>query len=55
MKQLLTSMWREDEGQDLAEYALLLALLTVAIAAAVIAMRGPIQGAFTNAKTALQN
>ena len=30
MKQLLLRLWKEEEGQDLTEYALLLVLLTLA-------------------------
>lgn len=46
MMQLIASLWRDDSGQDMAEYGLLLALIAVVVAAAVIALRGQIVAAF---------
>jgi Flp pilus assembly pilin Flp len=33
MKELMLRLWREEEGQDLTEYALLLVLIALAVAA----------------------
>src|SRR3954451_12078415 len=39
---------RREEGQTFVEYALILALISVALTGALIALRGQIQGVFTN-------
>lgn len=49
MKQLLTTLWQDESGQDLAEYALLLALIAVALVLAVQGLRNAIGGRFNNA------
>ena len=53
MKRLLVRMWREEEGQDLTEYALLLTLISLALIAAINNLAGAIQTAFGNATSAL--
>jgi len=35
MKELLRKMWSDDEGQDIAEYALMLAVILVVVIGAV--------------------
>lgn len=45
---------RDEEGATMAEYALLLGLITVAIATAVTALRAPLTAQFTGAKTAIE-
>lgn len=35
MKELVRKMWRDDEGQDIAEYALMLAVILVVVIGAV--------------------
>ena len=55
MIQTLRNIWMEDDGQDLAEYGLLLALITVALVAGVLAFSGQITTAFSNATAALKN
>ena len=35
MKRLLLNLWREDEGQDLIEYSLLITFIAIATAAVV--------------------
>jgi Flp pilus assembly pilin Flp len=47
LSQLLTSLRRE-EGQTMAEYAVILAVITVGIIAAVTALSGGIQTALNN-------
>ncbi|MFY9532253.1 MAG: hypothetical protein WBC04_19395 [Candidatus Acidiferrales bacterium] len=49
MKQLVKKLWREEEGQDLTEYALLLVLLVLAAIGSLSALAGAINGVFQNA------
>ena len=49
MKNLLMKLWREDEGQDLVEYALLLVLLTLAAVASLGGLASAINKVFNNA------
>jgi Flp pilus assembly pilin Flp len=49
MKDLMRVFWQDESGQDMAEYALLLALIALAIIAAVIAFRGAIINRFNEA------
>jgi Flp pilus assembly pilin Flp len=53
MKNFLLSLWVDDDGQDLAEYGLLLILITVAVILAVTAFRDQIVTVFTSATSAL--
>ncbi len=48
MKNLLTRLWKEEEGQDLTEYALLMVLIAVAAAATITTFKGSLTTAFTN-------
>lgn len=54
MKQFLTTLWQDESGQDLAEYALLLALIAVLLVAAIAGLRTAIGGRF-NAATDVLN
>jgi pilus assembly protein Flp/PilA len=54
-KQLLIRLWKDEEGQDLTEYALLLVLLSLAAVTSLGTLATAINGVFTNAQTALQN
>jgi Flp pilus assembly pilin Flp len=49
VKKLISSVWSNDDGQDLAEYGLLLALVAVVVAAVILAFQGVIVNAFNNA------
>jgi Flp pilus assembly pilin Flp len=49
----LRNLWADDEGQDLAEYGLLLILITVAVVAAVTIFRAQIIAVFAAATSAL--
>ncbi len=49
MKSLLTRLWKEEEGQDLTEYALLLVLLSLAATATLGTLSGAISNVFNNA------
>ncbi len=48
MKNLLKRLWREEDGQDLTEYALLLVLLTLAAVTTLNTLANAINGTFTN-------
>jgi len=53
MKNLLVRFIREEEGQDLIEYALLAALLAVALTAGITTLKGQIGTVFTSVGTSL--
>jgi pilus assembly protein Flp/PilA len=53
VKELLNAMWTNDEGQDLAEYGLLLILIAVAVVAAIGLFKNQIVNVFNSATNAL--
>jgi pilus assembly protein Flp/PilA len=53
MRNLLAKLWKEEEGQDLTEYALLLVLLSLAAVGALGTLATAINGVFKNAATNL--
>jgi pilus assembly protein Flp/PilA len=53
MKQLLIRLWKEDGGQDLTEYALLLVLLSLAAIGSLSTLAQAVNGVFQNAATNL--
>ncbi len=53
IKKMLTRLWKEEEGQDLTEYALLLVLLTLAAVGSLSGLASAINGVFANAATNL--
>jgi len=53
MKQLLKRLWKEDEGQDLIEYGLLITLIALAVTAAMTPLATAISKVFNNASTSL--
>lgn len=53
MKNLMMRLWKEEEGQDLTEYALLLTLIALATVTAIQGLAGSISNIFTNANTTL--
>jgi pilus assembly protein Flp/PilA len=53
MKKLLVKLWKEEEGQDLTEYALLLVLLSLAAVGSLGSLATAINGVFTTAATNL--
>ena len=55
MKALLARLWKEEEGQDLTEYALLLVLLSLAAVGSIGGLATAINGTFANANAALKN
>ncbi len=48
MRSLIVRLWREQEGQDLTEYALLLVLVSLAAIAAMNSLATQVGGVFTN-------
>jgi pilus assembly protein Flp/PilA len=53
MKELLMRLWREESGQDLTEYALLMVLIALAATAAMRGLATSIATAYNNAATNL--
>jgi Flp pilus assembly pilin Flp len=53
MRQFLTSFLREERGQDLIEYTLLLAFVALASAALLIGAGGSVQGMWSIANSQL--
>ncbi|MFN2384207.1 MAG: Flp family type IVb pilin [Gemmatimonadota bacterium] len=53
MLTLWNVLWNDESGQDLAEYALLIALIAIVVIAAVTLLGGNIQTVFTNIANAL--
>ena len=49
MKDVMKRLWKEEEGQDLVEYALLLALLALAAVATLGTLANTIKNVFSNA------
>jgi len=49
MKNVFMRLWKEEEGQDLTEYALLLVLLSLAAIGALGTLATAINGVFTTA------
>jgi pilus assembly protein Flp/PilA len=49
MKNLLVRLWKDQEGQDLTEYALLLVLLTLAAIASLGTLASAINSVFAEA------
>jgi Flp pilus assembly pilin Flp len=53
MKQLFLKLWREEQGQDLAEYTMLIVLIAIACIGAVTALGTGVQGGLNEAAGAL--
>ena len=53
MKNFMIRLWKEEEGQDLTEYALLLVLLSLAAIATLGTLASAINSVFTTAATNL--
>lgn len=53
MNNLLKRLWTEEEGQDLTEYALLLALIALGAIGAMKTIASTINGVFQNAASNL--
>ncbi|HEY6271668.1 MAG TPA: Flp family type IVb pilin [Terriglobales bacterium] len=55
MRQVFRRLWKEEEGQDLTEYALLLVLLTLAAIGSLSTLATAINGVFSSVSTNLNN
>ena len=53
MKNLLTRLWKEEEGQDLTEYALLLVLLAAVAVGTLTTLGNTVAKVFSNVNTNL--
>jgi pilus assembly protein Flp/PilA len=53
MKNLLRKLWKEEEGQDLTEYALLLVLVALAAIGSLGVLAGAINNTFSKAASNL--
>jgi pilus assembly protein Flp/PilA len=53
MKNMLVRLWKEEEGQDLVEYGLLLVLVALLSVAFITGIGKQLQSIFQNANTAL--
>jgi pilus assembly protein Flp/PilA len=53
MKQLLQRLWRDEAGQDLTEYALLVVLIALAAVASMKALATAISNVYSNAASNL--
>lgn len=53
MKKFFMRLWKEEEGQDLTEYALLLVLISLALVTALGSLATAIATVFNNAVTKL--
>ena len=50
MKQLLKRLWKEDEGQNLVEYGLLVTLIALACTAAISPLAKAVSATFNSAR-----
>jgi Flp pilus assembly pilin Flp len=54
MRQLLWSLWREEDGQDLIEYSLLITFIAIATAALVGSGQNAIRSIWTTSNSNIQ-
>ena len=54
MRNLLSTLWRDESGQDLAEYALLFALIAIVAIASLAVIGGGISDVFTGVGNELE-
>ncbi len=55
MKHMLKRLWKEEEGQDLIEYALLVALIALVVAAGFPPLATAIENVFNRAETQMNS
>jgi len=53
MKQLFMQLWKDESGQDLAEYAMLLVLVAIVVMLALTPFATAVSGGFNTASGAL--
>jgi Flp pilus assembly pilin Flp len=54
MNHLLSKLWRDDEGQDIAEYAVMLAVILVLVVGTVRLIGSNANNAFSSVASSLQ-
>jgi len=54
MSELIRRMWQEDEGQDIAEYAVMLAVILVLVVGTIRLIGSNANNAFSNVASSLQ-
>ena len=54
MNHLLIKLWREDEGQDIAEYAVMLAVILVLVVGTIRLIGGKANNVFSSAASSIQ-
>jgi Flp pilus assembly pilin Flp len=54
MSKLIRRLWQEDEGQDIAEYAVMLAVILVLVVGTVRLIGSNANNAFSNVASSLQ-
>jgi Flp pilus assembly pilin Flp len=54
MARLISKLWREDSGQDIAEYAVMLAVILVLVVGTVRLIGSNANNVFSNAASAVQ-
>ena len=54
MQKLIRSLWRDDEGQDIAEYAVMLAVILVLVVGTVRLIGSNANNVFSNAASSIQ-
>lgn len=54
MSKLIHRLWRDDEGQDIAEYAVMLAVILVLVVGTVRLIGSSANNAFSNVASSLQ-
>jgi Flp pilus assembly pilin Flp len=55
MKGLMRSFWKDESGQDMAEYALLLALIALVLVVAIGSFKSAIETKFNKATSTLND
>jgi Flp pilus assembly pilin Flp len=55
MANLVKRLWQDEQGQDLAEYGIALAVIAAGVATVVITLGGTIQGLWNSAQTQVSN
>lgn len=53
MSQMFRSLWQDESGQDLAEYAMLLVLVAIVVMAVLTPFANAVSGGFTQVTDAL--
>jgi Flp pilus assembly pilin Flp len=54
MKNLLYNLWREDQGQDIAEYAVMLAVILVIVVGTIRLVGSQANNVFSNVASSIQ-